>query len=116
MIRLKRVYDDAAPSDGQRILVERLWPRGLSKERAAIDLWYKEVAPSPGLRKWFDHDPMKWQAFKQRYWRELHARPSVIQEIRRLVSARQVTFIYAAHDTQHNAALALKEFLERTST
>lgn len=83
MIRLKRAYDEPAPSDGERILVERLWPRGVTKARAAVDLWLKEVAPSAELRKWFGHDPARWKQFERRYWKELHANEAVVDVLRR---------------------------------
>lgn len=114
MIRLKRVYEEPSPEDGARILVERLWPRGLTKERAAVDLWLKEVAPSPELRKWFSHDPAKWEQFQQRYWKELDARPEVVAELRSRLKHGPTTFVYAARDEEYNAAVALKSYLERT--
>ena len=113
MIHLKRVYDASSRDDGLRILVERLWPRGLTKARAAVDLWVKDVAPSPGLRKWFGHDPARWKQFRQRYWDELKDKKDDVDALRRKARERKVTFIYAAHDEQHNGALALKEFIER---
>ena len=111
-IRLKRAYEKAAPDDGLRILVERLWPRGLSKERAAVDLWMKDVAPSPELRRWFNHDPAKWSEFQRRYDAELRLKDDAIEELRNTCRGKTVTFIYAAHDEQHNGALALKAYLE----
>ena len=111
-IRLKRVYEDPDPDDGARILVERLWPRGVSKERAAVDLWLKDVAPTAELRKWFNHDPARWTEFKKRYESELSHNTAVVDELRRKCHDGAVTFIYAAHDEQHNAALALKDWLE----
>lgn len=113
MIHLKRACDEPSPADGERILVERLWPRGLTKRRAAVDLWLKDVAPSPGLRKWFGHDPARWKRFEQRYWKELKANSEAVDLLRRKTSRGKVTFVYAARDEQHNGALALKEFLER---
>jgi uncharacterized protein YeaO (DUF488 family) len=112
MIRLKRAYEQPSRSDGLRILVERLWPRGVTKEKAALDLWLKDVAPTPGLRKWFSHDPAKWKQFEQRYWKELNARPAAVALLRRKIKQGTVTLVYAAHDEEHNGALALKEFLE----
>src|SRR5256714_1750981 len=108
MIHLKRAYEKPSPGDGQRILVERLWPRGLSKARAAVDLWLKDVAPSPTLRKWFGHDPAKWKQFEQRYWKELEAKPEVIEALRSKPKRGAVTLVYAARDEQHNSAVALK--------
>jgi uncharacterized protein YeaO (DUF488 family) len=112
MIRLKRVYEPPAPADGQRILVERLWPRGVAKDKAALDEWVKEVAPSPELRNWFGHDPAKWAEFRHRYREELERNPQALGRLRELVSQGEVTFVYAARDEQHNSALLLKEFLE----
>ncbi len=112
-IRLKRVYEEPATDDGLRILVERLWPRGVSKERAAVDLWLKEVAPTAELRKWFNHDPARWTEFKKRYESELAHNQTVVDELRDKCRDATVTFVYAAHDERHNAALALKNWLER---
>ncbi len=112
-IRLKRIYEPASPQDGVRILVERLWPRGLSKDKAQIDRWLKDAAPSTDLRKWFGHDPAKWETFKARYWNELEQRPEVVRELMDLARSRTVTFVYAAADEQRNSAVALKAFLER---
>lgn len=114
MIRLKRAYDSPSPADGQRILVERLWPRGMTKQRAALDLWLKEIAPSPELRKWFAHDPAKWKQFQQRYWKELGDNPAVA-DLRDKAAHGTITLIYAAKDEQHNGARALKDFLEKHS-
>ena len=113
MIRLKRAYEPPSPQDGTRILVERLWPRGLTKQKAAIDLWLKEVAPSPELRQWFSHDPAKWKQFEQRYWKELQEKPDVIASLKRTCRGKDVTFIYAARDEAHNGAVALKAYLAR---
>lgn len=113
-IRLKRVYEGPDPADGPRILVERLWPRGLTKERAAVDLWIKEIAPSPELRRWFNHDPARWDEFQKRYHAELSENKDVVDELRRKChDDGVVTFVYAAHDEQHNGALALRTYLER---
>ena len=112
MIRLKRAYDPPSAADGQRILVERLWPRGITKQRAALDLWLKEIAPSPALRKWFAHDPAKWKQFQQRYCKELLENPAV-EVLREKLRKGTVTLIYAARDEAHNGALALKQFLEK---
>ncbi|MGE3108962.1 MAG: DUF488 domain-containing protein [Vicinamibacterales bacterium] len=113
MIHVKRAYEKPSRKDGLRILVERLWPRGLTKARAALDLWVKEVAPSPALRKWFSHDPAKWKQFEQRYWKELRGNPDAVDLLRRHIRKRTVTFVYAARDEEHNGAVALKAFLER---
>jgi uncharacterized protein YeaO (DUF488 family) len=111
-IRLKRAYEEHAPDDGLRILVERLWPRGLSKERAAVDLWVKDVAPSPELRRWYGHDPAKWDEFQKRYRAELHRNQDAVEELRRKFRGKTVTFVYAARDEAHNSALVLKDYLE----
>ena len=115
-IHLKRAYEKSARSDGLRILVERLWPRGLSKERASVDVWLKNIAPSPTLRRWFGHDPAKWEEFQKRYWAELDANPDVVAELRRSVREGPVAFVYAARDEQHNGALALWEYLKHHSS
>ena len=116
MIRLKRVYEEPATDDGLRILVERLWPRGLSKEQAAVDLWLKEVAPSSGLRRWSNHDPDRWKEFLRRYHAELLQNGGTVDELRRKCRSGTVTFVYAARDEEHNGALALKDYLERKDT
>lgn len=113
MIQLKRAYERPSPEDGLRVLVERLWPRGVTKAKAAVDLWLKDVAPSPALRKWFGHDPARWKQFEQRYWKELRDRDEVVGLLRRKAKRGPVTFVYAAKDEEHNGALALKEFIER---
>jgi uncharacterized protein YeaO (DUF488 family) len=113
-IRLKRVYEAPSPDDGLRVLVERLWPRGLSKGRAAVDEWMKDIAPSPELRRWFDHDPAKWEEFQKRYRAELQHQDDVVEELRQKYHAGTVTLVYAARDEQHNGALVLKAFLEDT--
>ena len=112
MIKLKRAYEKPSRDDGLRILVERLWPRGLTKERAAVDLWLKEVAPSPELRKWFGHDPAKWEQFQKRYWKELEEKEEPVQLLKQKSKQDTVTLVYAARDEEHNGALALKRFLE----
>ena len=112
MIKLKRAYEKPSRDDGSRILVERLWPRGLTKERAAVDLWLKEVAPSPELRKWFGHDPAKWEQFQKRYWKELEEKEAAVQLLKQKSKQGTVTLVYAARDEEHTGALALKRFLE----
>lgn len=112
MIKLKRAYDEPSRDDGSRILVERLWPRGLTKERAAVDLWLKDVAPSPELRKWFGHDPARWEQFQKRYWKELEGKQDAVELLKQKDEQGTVSLIYAAHDEEHNGALALKQFLE----
>jgi uncharacterized protein YeaO (DUF488 family) len=113
MIKLKRVYEKPSRDDGLRVLVERLWPRGLSKERAKVDLWLKEVAPSPELRKWFGHDPARWVEFQERYFKELAVNADAIKQLRQRSRRGTVTLVYAARDEQHNGALALKRYLGR---
>jgi len=113
MLRLKRAYEKPSRDDGERVLVERLWPRGLTKQRAAVDLWLKDVAPSPELRKWFAHDPAKWEQFERRYWKELKEHQDAVDLIRTEAKKGTVTLVYAAKDEQHNGALALKEFIEQ---
>jgi uncharacterized protein YeaO (DUF488 family) len=112
MIELKRAYDKPSRQDGLRILVERLWPRGVSKEKAAVDLWLKELAPSTDLRKWFGHDPDKWDEFRKRYWSELKARGDLLRLLKHRTTEGAVTFVYAASDEKHNSAVALKAYLE----
>ncbi|HTP11132.1 MAG TPA: DUF488 family protein [Anaerolineae bacterium] len=111
MIQLKRVYEPPAEQDGFRILVERLWPRGMSKPRAQIDLWLKDVAPSPALRTWYSHDLSRWAEFEQRYRAELRQNPAVDSLRQLLKEKRTVTFVYAARDEEHNSAVILKAFL-----
>ncbi len=113
MIRLKRAYDPPEKSDGHRFLVERLWPRGIKKSELPLDGWLKDVAPSTELRKWFSHDPAKWPQFQQRYFAELDSMPEAYAQI--LTAARHgtVTLIYSSHDTEHNSAVALKEYLRK---
>lgn len=112
MIRLKRVYDKTAPEDGARFLVERLWPRGVAKASLHMDAWLKEAAPSDALRRWFAHDPAKWTEFRRRYRAELADHPEAVAPIREAARHRTVTLIYSSHDTEHNNAVALKQYLE----
>lgn len=112
MIRIKRVYDQPEEKDGLRILVDRLWPRGLKKERARVDMWLKEIAPSDALRKWFSHDPGKWGEFRQRYFEELNDKKELIDSIFEKSKTDVVTLLYAAKDENNNNAIALKEFIE----
>jgi len=111
-IRLKRAYEKPDKGDGARLLVERLWPRGLTKDKAAIDEWFKEVAPSQALRKWYGHDPQKWPDFRRRYLDELRGNAEEVGRLRERVKAGPVTFVYAAKDEQHNSAVVLKEHVE----
>ena len=112
MIRLKRVYEPPSRTDGSRILVDRLWPRGLTKERAAVTLWLKDVAPSTELRKWFGHAPARWKPFQARYRKELREKKDVLELLKRKSKAHTVTLVYAARDEQHNEALVLKRILQ----
>jgi uncharacterized protein YeaO (DUF488 family) len=107
MLRLKRAYEPAVHADGYRILVDRLWPRGLSKEKAAVDEWMKEIAPSAELRRWFGHDPERWREFRRRYERELRAREELVREIAALASHRRVTLVYGARDEAYNDAVVV---------
>ena len=112
LIRVKRAYDDPSPRDGQRVLVERLWPRGLTKARAAIDFWHKEVAPSAELRRWFGHDAAKWPEFRRRYLKELRHNPQAVDLLRRKAKRGPLTLVYAARDDEHNSAVVLNDYLE----
>lgn len=112
-IRTKRVYDGADPEDGTRVLVDRMWPRGVSKEDANLDEWMKEVAPSDALREWFDHDPERWDGFVERYHDELDKRTELVDRLESMATEGRLTLVYAATDTQHNNAIALKRYLER---
>ena len=112
-LRLKRAYDPATPADGYRVLIDRLWPRGLSRERAALDEWERELAPSTELRRWFGHDPKRFDEFRLRYLDELrHQRPR-ISHLRRRARAGTVTLVYSAHDTEHNDAVVLAEVVRK---
>ena len=111
-VDIKRAYLPAEKSDGKRILIDRLWPRGLSKEKAKIDLWLKEIAPSTELRKWFGHDPEKWTEFRKRYKAELKKNKEVVGELKSALKDGPATLIYSAHDEEHNDAVVLREFLK----
>jgi uncharacterized protein YeaO (DUF488 family) len=113
MIKLKRAYEAASEDDGLRILVERLWPRGVSKSKAKIDLWLKALAPSTELRQWYGHDPARWAQFRKRYRAELKDKGDVLALLSYVAQERTVTFVYAASDEERNSAVALKELLER---
>lgn len=110
-VRLKRAYDDPSPEDGTRVLVDRLWPRGVSKANAAIDYWAKEIAPSPELRQWFGHDPDRWQEFRRRYRREIGMHADELDRLRNLVRTGTVTLVFGARDEEHNDAVVLREVL-----
>jgi uncharacterized protein YeaO (DUF488 family) len=113
MITLKRAYDPVSRTEGTRFLVERLWPRGVSKAKLRVDAWLKEAGPSTELRKWFGHDPEKWDQFRRRYFRELGSRPEAWQPIVAAARRGPVTLVYSSHDTQYNNAVALHEYLRR---
>ena len=112
MIKVKRVYEPIEPDDGSRFLVERLWPRGIKKQDLQMDAWLKELAPSDRLRRWFGHDPAKWQEFRRRYFAELKTKDSA-KQIRSAARQGNVTLLYSARDKEHNNALALKSYLEK---
>ena len=112
-IKLKRAYDAAEPSDGTRILVDRLWPRGVTKEKLHLALWAKEIAPSDTLRTWFAHDPTKWKQFQEKYFKELSAHEKALEPIRKALKSGTVTLVFGARDVEHNNAVCLKAFLER---
>ena len=111
-IRVKRAYEPASPEDGTRILVDRLWPRGLRKADAAVDRWLKELAPSTELRQWFGHVPERWDEFHRRYQEELQQRPEKLDELRALAAAGPLTLLFSAHDEAHNNAVALRDVLQ----
>lgn len=117
-VKLKRVYDPPSADDGQRLLVDRLWPRGISKERARLDGWLRELAPSTELRRWFGHDPARWQEFQRRYREELAApeRQPALETLQQALRAGPVTLLYAARDTEHNEAQVLAELLRGPGT
>ena len=112
-IKLKRVYEEPDSNDGIRILVERLWPRGLSKEKAKVHIWLKEVSPSTELRKWFSHDPAKWEEFKKRYYAELEKNKRILKDALDHQHEEIVTFVYASKEEEFNNAVALKEYAEK---
>jgi uncharacterized protein YeaO (DUF488 family) len=112
MIQVKRVYQKPSRKDGLRILVVRLWPRGLTKKRAAVKLWLKDVAPSTELRKWFGHDPAKWKPFQIRYRKELRKHRDALDLLKQMSKGRTVTLLYGARDEEHNEAIVLKEVLD----
>jgi uncharacterized protein YeaO (DUF488 family) len=114
-IQVKRAYDPPASSDGARILVDRLWPRGISKDKLQLDTWMKDIAPSNELRKWFHAGDHTWGDFRRRYFKELSAQPQLVAELRKKARGQTVTLIYAGRDEQHNNAVALKEYLQGKS-
>ncbi len=113
MIRVKRVYEPSDSDDGTRFLVDRLWPRGMKKDSLHMEAWLKDAAPSDGLRRWFGHDPEKWNEFQDRYFTELDGKPDAIHPIVEATGRGNVTLLYGAHDTEHNNAVALKEYLSK---
>lgn len=113
MIRIKRVYDPPDPSDGLRVLVDRLWPRGLAKEKARIDEWRKDLAPGDALRKWFGHDPRRWEEFERRYREELQGKMEGVKGLAEQARRGTTTLLYGARDEEHNNAVVLKDVLER---
>ena len=113
MLKLKRAYERASREDGRRILVERLWPRGIRKASLQLDAWLKEVAPTAALRQWFSHDPKKWDEFQRRYRAELEQHPEVCDPILKAARRGTVTLVYSSHDSEHNNAVALRDYLER---
>lgn len=116
MFRVKRIYAAAEPADGYRVLVDRVWPRGVSKEKARIDLWMKEIAPSAELREWFAHDPRRWVEFRSRYREELKTKAELIDQLRKLEKEHgRVTVIFSARDERRNQAIVLCDFLQKTS-
>lgn len=116
MIKTKRIYEKYSPDDGFRILIDRLWPRGVSKSDAKIDLWLKEIAPTDSLRKWFSHDPKKWESFKKKYYKELKENKSLLDVIKNLQKDHKtVTLVFSAKDELHNNAIALQKVLQTKS-
>ena len=114
MIQLKRIYEKSRKEDGVRVLADRLWPRGLSRGRAKVDLWLREIAPSDALRKWFSHDSERWEGFQRRYLTELKAKGPLLQRLKRLEKRKgAVTLVYGARDNVHNNAVVLAEMLRR---
>ena len=111
-IRVKRAYDEPSDSDGLRILVGRLWPRGLKKEKARIDLWVKDVAPSTALRRWYGHEPSKWEEFKKRYFAELDGQPDAVRELQQRCRRKSCTFLFSSKEAEKNNAVALKEYFQ----
>jgi len=110
-IRTKRVTEAASPADGCRVLVDRVWPRGMKKEAVAADLWLKEIAPSTPLRKWFAHDPERWEEFRTRYFAELDTNPQALETLRAAAGDRPLTLLFSARDGEHNQAVALRAYL-----
>ena len=114
-LKIKRVYDAPEKGDGIRILVDRVWPRGMKKDAAAIDLWLREIAPTAELRKWFNHDDEKWEEFRNRYYKELENNQEHVSRLRKELKKETVTLVYAAKNKEHNQAVVIKEFLQKPS-
>jgi uncharacterized protein YeaO (DUF488 family) len=110
-VKLKRAYETPTADDGTRILIDRLWPRGITKERAAIDQWMKDISPSTELRKWFGHDPARWDEFRRRYSKEVHQHAKLLDQLRSLAREGPITLVYSAHDEKHNDAVELRELI-----
>jgi uncharacterized protein YeaO (DUF488 family) len=113
MIRIKRIYEAPAAGDGQRVLVDRVWPRGVSRRAADLTAWLKEIAPSTALRKWFGHDPVRWSDFRRKYRQELDANPEATDQLRALIAKGDVTLLYGARDEEHNQAVVLADYARR---
>ena len=114
MITIKRIYDPPSKEDGYRVLVDRLWPRGMSKEKAHVDLWLRDIAPSNELRKWFNHEPQKWTGFKERYFAEITPQKGLLEPLKKKMKDGHITLLYSAKEPHINNAVALKEYLENT--
>ena len=112
MIKTKRIYEEPSPDDGVRILVDRLWPRGIRRAEAQVDRWLKDIGPSTALRKWFGHDPARWDEFKRRYFEELDQKGAVVKELRTTAAGQTITLLFGATDTRCNNAVCLREYLE----
>jgi uncharacterized protein YeaO (DUF488 family) len=110
-VRLKRAYEPPAPDDGERILVDRLWPRGVSRADAALDAWMKDIAPSTALRQWFAHDPARWDMFRDRYAEELRGHADLVEQLRERARRGPITLVYSAHDAEHNDAVVLRDIV-----
>lgn len=115
-LQIKRVYDPPQKADGYRVLVDRIWPRGLSKDAAQIDLWMKDIAPSTELRKWFNHDPARWKTFQEKYRAELRQMSEKLDELKARAQKERITLVYGAKDTEHNQAVVLQDVLNKRST
>jgi uncharacterized protein YeaO (DUF488 family) len=112
MLKIKRVYEEPSEDDGRRILVDRLWPRGLSKDKARIDLWMRDISPSDELRKWFGHDSSRWEEFRRRYWKELEENEGSVAQLEIMEGKGNLTLVFGRRDELHNNAIVLKEYLD----